>query len=117
MLFSDANGPASQSVLQVPATSVDAEIKTGERVDFAKIDVEGAEHLVLSGMLRVLTEAKPTVLIEFHNYSATQRCLALLERIGYRVSQLDGTTPFSYENGRTTQHGLAVPTSRTGDGV
>jgi FkbM family methyltransferase len=38
-----------------------------KRLDFVKIDVEGAEPQVLAGMARILSQARPAVFIEFHD--------------------------------------------------
>jgi FkbM family methyltransferase len=61
-----------------------------EKVDFLKIDVEGAEQLVLRGSLATLESWHPTILFE-HNPGATRRldlpvdgAWKLLESMGYR---------------------------------
>jgi len=36
------------------------------KIDFIKIDVEGAEYGVLTGMVELLIKDKPTILMEFH---------------------------------------------------
>ena len=37
-----------------------------DRVDFVKIDVEGAEQVVLEGMVKVLSQHRPQILLELH---------------------------------------------------
>jgi FkbM family methyltransferase len=53
-----------------------------------KIDVEGAEGLVLRGATRLLSEHRPAVLMEVHNASAGRASIELLTRAGYRSSQI-----------------------------
>ncbi len=48
--------PKSVFSIEVPAVSLDSFFAPGSRVDFVKIDVEGAEPLVYQGMQRVIEE-------------------------------------------------------------
>lgn len=50
-----------------------------------KIDVEGAEALVLKGMHTLLRTAKPILLIELHGYEAGRACWQLLADAGYQA--------------------------------
>lgn len=63
----DVRGNPTQAELEVPATSVDAYFPPGSRVDFVKMDIEGAEAKALRGMRRLLQECKPLMLVEFHS--------------------------------------------------
>jgi FkbM family methyltransferase len=56
--------------------------------DLVKIDVEGAEELVLRGMHRLLRESRPTLLIELHG--DPRMSLSLLEAAAYRHEPYDG---------------------------
>ena len=53
-----------------------------------KIDVEGAEALVLRGAARLLSEHRPAILMEVHNASAGRTSIDLLTRAGYRSWQV-----------------------------
>ena len=61
------------------------------RPEFIKIDVEGAESRVVAGMLKVLSDAKPRVVIELHTWPGTslrqnaENILSLLESVGYQM--------------------------------
>ncbi|MEA2154982.1 MAG: hypothetical protein QOE11_1122 [Solirubrobacteraceae bacterium] len=60
-------------------------------VDVVKIDVEGAELDVLTGMQRVLAQQRPFVIAEMHGLNA-EFCRAM-SAAGYRVVNLDGLEP------------------------
>jgi FkbM family methyltransferase len=54
-----------RSVMRVSVTTIDTFVEEGSIIpDFIKIDVEGAEHLVVSGASKVLREIRPIVMIE-----------------------------------------------------
>jgi FkbM family methyltransferase len=65
-----------------------------------KIDVEGAEHSVLSGAQRTLAQHHPLIIFE-HGASAagfaasTADIHALLGGLGYRIFDIDGNGPFT----------------------
>ena len=54
-----------------------------------KIDVEGAEVLVLRGAARLLEIDRPLVLVEIHNSAAGRASLELLRGAGYHCDRLD----------------------------
>jgi FkbM family methyltransferase len=58
------------------------------RLDFMKVDVEGAEHLVFRGAEKTLEHLRPTIIFEFNAESAQESC-SWLERFGYRLFDLD----------------------------
>jgi len=66
-----------------------------ERADFIKIDVEGAEELVLLGAARVV-ESRPRILFEVNREAAVRLGLApegaweLLRQLGYRFFRVVG---------------------------
>jgi FkbM family methyltransferase len=51
--------------------------------DYIKIDVEGAEFIVLKGAKAVLGKYRPLLFIATHGIDAHARCNALLESMGY----------------------------------
>jgi FkbM family methyltransferase len=53
-----------------------------------KIDVEGAEHLVLKGAHHCLKEHRPLVIVEFHSIVPTYECMRLLTDLGYGTAVL-----------------------------
>jgi FkbM family methyltransferase len=54
-----------------------------------KIDVEGAESLVLAGALQLLGSKRPILLIEVHHIKAMHDTLNILIRIGYNTHIVD----------------------------
>jgi FkbM family methyltransferase len=74
------------------------------RVDWIKLDVEGAECEVLEASSKVLERFQPTLLVEVHG--TWDRLLPLLERLGYQAFDLRGD-PNSHSRG----HILAKPLS------
>ena len=110
----DVEGNPTQPELDVPATSLDSYFPPGSRVDFVKMDIEGAEAQALRGMRRLLQEYKPLVFVEFHDESgwtgrkellAVHYCLYDLENARWLDSELDV---------RRVYHCLAVPKGRLG---
>lgn len=51
--------------IDVELKQLDNIIPSKHNIDFIKIDVEGAEFMVLSGAKRILSESKPIILFEF----------------------------------------------------
>jgi FkbM family methyltransferase len=57
--------------------------------DIIKIDVEGAEHLVLQGGRRSLARHKPLLLLEVHHICVMFSVAQFLHELGYRTEILD----------------------------
>jgi FkbM family methyltransferase len=87
----DVEGAPTRVVAEVPAVSLDAWFSPGAQLDFVKIDVEGAEGLVLVGMRRLLREARPVLAVEFHDDAAWAFRNELLDA-GYELSHPDGSS-------------------------
>lgn len=76
--------------LEVEVVAID-ELLVAERLpapDVIKLDVEGHEPDALRGMLSTLRRFGPSVICEVHDPNSGQRVAALLEAIGYTVSEL-----------------------------
>jgi len=102
----DVEGNATRLELEVPAVSLDSWFPPGASLHFVKIDVEGAEGLVLAGMRRLLREARPVLAIEFHNEEGWAGRRRLIEA-GYTLSGTDGS-PVDPE-GTRVYHVIARP--------
>ncbi len=80
-VLSDAGG------IEVPVVAVD-ELELG-RVDFLKIDVEGAEVEVLKGCAKTLADSRPRIAIEVHSKALAAEVDALLRGAGYALAHHD----------------------------
>lgn len=83
--------------LAVQTVSVDSYVETNglDRLDFVKIDVEGAEDAVIRGMNRTLGNLRPALLVEIHaNDGGESETLKRLKENGYhlRRPEPDGWT-------------------------
>lgn len=118
LLTSESYG---SSVSETPVTTIDSVVAERglPRVDFLKIDVEGAELSVLDGAADMLAKHRPTVILEFnsfgfamHQSTLPQVALARIRRIFpyvFVIDRADGElarleTPreeydFLYDNG------------------
>lgn len=56
--------------------------------DFMKIDVEGAEQLVLAGAGKTITKHHPIIIVEFHSIHSTYACMELFNSYGYETKVL-----------------------------
>jgi FkbM family methyltransferase len=63
--------------------------------DLVKIDVEGAESLVLKGASKTILTARPTIFLATHGTTSRAHCLDLLDGFGYVTEPLvgDGLEP------------------------
>src|SRR5205823_1181478 len=92
------------------------------RVDVIKIDVEGAEELVLRGATKTLTANRPVVIFEFNPGCAAHLSLSpygardLLERLGYEFAVLgDCARSDTSESGPTYFNIIAIPKQSAGE--
>ncbi|MBZ5668208.1 MAG: FkbM family methyltransferase [Acidobacteriia bacterium] len=78
---------AADGCLTVRTVSLDEMVRRGELPppDYMKIDVEGAELLVLTGATFLLENTRPTVFLATHGQDLHQQCCQLLESFGYQL--------------------------------
>lgn len=111
----DNHGPQAGEIT-VQTVTLD-EFVQGEGVrapDLVKIDVEGAELIVLAGMGATLRSVKPLLLCELHDTKAGYA--ELVDSIGYRVRVIDGESPELADAARNP-HTIAWPRERDMAGV
>ncbi|HEY0120255.1 MAG TPA: FkbM family methyltransferase [Rhizobium sp.] len=53
-------------VIKVPVTTLDRLCANSERIDFIKIDAEGAEEAIFEGMSETIARHKPIIVVEFN---------------------------------------------------
>ncbi|TWB57448.1 FkbM family methyltransferase [Rhizobium sp. ERR 922] len=58
--------PQDGVVIKVPLTTLDEMSASCSRVDFIKIDAEGAEEVILEGMAETIARHKPMLVVEFN---------------------------------------------------
>ena len=85
----DPDAPAREPALRVRGLALDDYLPPGSRLDLMKIDVEGAEAHAIGGMQRVLREARPKIVLEFHRDVGWPAIPALTEA-GYSFTSLGG---------------------------
>lgn len=87
---------AEEGDFVVATVSIDRYVETAGlmRLDLVKIDVEGAEDVVVQGMAKSLQKFRPVVLVEIHASDGRKsEALERLEGTGYRLSRVDPTGP------------------------
>lgn len=80
--------------------------------DFVKIDVEGAELLVLRGAANLLSESCPTIILAIHPYwlpanQSSQQIFELLTSYGYNIYNSEGCLATRFQSGEyLCTHGM-----------
>lgn len=96
-------GGGPTEALTVRCERLDDVLPDGVRPRFVKIDVEGAEALVLRGAQRTLERYRPLIAFEHGRGSAEYHGTApedvhgLLDELGYAIWGLDGDGPYDAE--------------------
>lgn len=93
---------ADTETIRVPVQTLDDSLPAEYVPRLLKLDVEGAEHLVLEGARRTLMAHKPVILFEHQKSTARyygsgpERVFGLLvEQFDMRIFDLDGDGPYS----------------------
>ncbi len=86
---------AYQDTISVPATSLDAFVyeESHPAPQIVKVDVEGGEILALPGMKRLLTDARPILLLELHGEDSAKLAWEMLTRSGYTLHYMKSGHP------------------------
>lgn len=88
-------GAKTEDIL-VPVVSLDDFLPPDYAPDLIKIDVEGAEHLVLAGAERLIRACRPIVVFEhgFGGQAPPGDVYAFFARAKFRIFDLDGHGPY-----------------------
>jgi len=88
--------------ITVRTETLDASLPAGYVPALIKIDVEGAEHLVIEGAIETISRCKPIVVFEHGRGSTdhydTQPCHIyelLHDEVGLRIFDMDGNGPYT----------------------
>ena len=81
--------PTERHGVPVRAVALDDYLPSGARLELVKMDIEGAEATAIPGMRRLLREAQPIVLLEFHR-EVGWPAVEELRACGYQFEELDG---------------------------
>ena len=81
------SGLAENGNIKVKTISLDDWVESGKLPvpNVLKIDVEGAEFLVLEGALKILKKYRPIIFLTVHNAELHWSCSELLLSIGYQL--------------------------------
>lgn len=90
LLAASHRSAISGEVIDVQVLPLDSLVS---EVDVVKIDVEGAEHLVLAGMTRLLATSAPLIFIEVLPETEYKLCEAILRTYGYSFYHLTTEGP------------------------
>jgi FkbM family methyltransferase len=104
----DVDGAQTRPEMEVPAKALDDYFPPGSRLNLVKIDVEGAEAQVLAGMRRLLREARPVAIIEFHDEAGWAGRKELLAA-AYDLYDMSGRRLDPVRDVQRVYHCLALP--------
>jgi Methyltransferase FkbM domain len=103
----DLDGRPTPAAMEVGATALDSYF-ADQPLDFVKLDVEGAEAVVLRGMRQLLHDRKPTMAIEFHTEAGWAGRSELIDA-GYRLESLAGDPIDAGPGAQRVYQCLALP--------
>ena len=88
-------GTTTGQRIKVRTVALDPLLERGQLAAPAviKIDVEGAELLVLRGARKLLAQHGPTLFMEIHSHALGRDCRALLTELGYSVRTVEPGDP------------------------
>jgi len=90
--FATREGPGHgdhSAAMRTRGVALDDYLPPGSPLDLVKMDIEGAEAQAVPGMQRLLQEARPSIVLEFHREVGWPAIPALAEA-GYSFTSLEG---------------------------
>lgn len=100
---------ASRCTVAIVRIDTLVENGTAPAPDVMKIDVEGAEMLVLEGAAKTIASARPRLFIEAHSRALASDCTAFLESRGYSIRRLKTDEGSDAGRDRDICHIFAAP--------
>jgi FkbM family methyltransferase len=103
-------GARTRETLRVRIETLDHLLAAGKTPppDMIKIDVEGAEAMVLKGADRILRERHPRLFIEIHSRTLAEECSEFLLAFGYRIQVLETRQAPDFKSEPEICHFVAV---------
>lgn len=101
---SGAGAPVDQ--IDVPVSTIDAQLQAFPAPALVKMDIEGAEVAALRGAATLLSQVKPTLICELHGTGGA--VMDVLESYGYRVTTV-GAPDVAPRDAESKAHILATP--------
>lgn len=111
-------GNSSFQIGDIPKESITVEMKTIDTLlaenaippaDLIKIDVEGAEVMVLKGGLTFIAKRRPIMFIEVHSRELARECVELLKGYDYDFFVLETGAPPDFVSEPEVCHLQASP--------
>ncbi len=105
------SGDAAAGSIRVQLETLDGLIAAGkiQPAQLLKIDVEGAEFLVLQGAQQLITQHHPSFYIEAHSHDLARQCTEFLQGHGYQITVLQTGRAPDYQTEPAVCHLRAVP--------
>ena len=102
---------ASQETLRVSTETLDHLRDVGKipPPNIIKIDVEGAEAMVLRGAQRLLSESRPHLFIEIHSRALRRECAEILAGHEYEVTTFETGVAADFHTEPEVCHFVGVP--------
>lgn len=99
-----------RDVFRVRIETLDALRAAGaiQAPDVIKIDVEGAEAMVLQGAAAILRERRPRLFVEVHSRSLARQCNEILSGFGYTVNVVETGMAPDFDSDPEVCHFVAV---------
>lgn len=108
ILGKDMNGQSTDARFNVKATSLDQYFSNQDLPQVVKIDVEGAATLVLKGMQRIFSVARPILLIETHS-PEEKKAVRDLVALNYELWDVHRDRPVEAGDPDTPYHVAVIP--------
>jgi len=103
----------SATRLNVRISSIDSLVASGflPAPNMMKLDVEGAEMMVLRGAASVLTEYRPVIFAEIHSSALLVEATSYLLGLGYVVTRIDEDAAMAGRRDVFQIHAVAAPST------
>lgn len=73
-----------EQFIEVPSITIDDFCKNFTRLDFMKVDIEGAENFMFKGAIKTLTRFSPRIILECHKIVDYDALSDFFKNLGYK---------------------------------